>query len=431
MTVCDLTHAYHETSGGIRTYMNAKRRYVLDHTEHRYVAIVPGAEDAVERDGRAVTVQIAGPVMPKAAPYRWFRDPRKVYRALQEHAPDLVEVQTLYMPTEWGPAFAYRARHRRQSAVAMMVHTDFAGSYATDYGGAMFGAWAGPAIGKAAGLYVGSVLLASDLCLTPSPFQAERLSGHRSTVHVITPGVDTDTFRPGAADPALRAELGVAPDATLAVYVGRLDSEKRTETMVEAVTLANETSPTTLMMVGEGPHRDMLEARERQGAPLRVLPFLSGRAELARLLASSDVYLTAGPYETFGISVIEAQACGLPVVGVRAGALIERVPPEIGVLGPVDDASAMAENLARAAAAREAMGPAARRHAVEEFSWKVPRSTPCSGSTTPRWRRAGGSPRALRQRGARAPPAPTRPRPAARPPSPFHARPQRRGRRWR
>ena len=370
MTVCDLTHAYHETSGGIRTYMDAKRRYVLDHTEHRYVAVVPGAEDAVERDGRATTVRIEGPVMPKAAPYRWLKDPRKVYRALREQAPDVVEVQTLYMPTEWGPAFAYRAR-QRGAAVAQMVHTDFAGSYATDYGGAMFGEWAGPAIGYLAGVYVGTVLLASDLALVPSPFQAERLAGHRAPVHVVTPGVDTDTFTPAAADAGVRAELGVAPGAALAVYVGRLDSEKRTDTMVQAAALADARSPTTLVMVGEGPHRDALLGRQRAGAPIRVLPFLSDRAALARLLASADVYLTAGPYETFGTAVIEAQASGLPVVGVRAGALIERVPPGIGFLGPVDDAAAMAENVARAVAARDAMGPAARRHAVDGFSWRA------------------------------------------------------------
>lgn len=371
MTVCDLTHAYHETSGGIRTYMDAKRRYVLDHTEHRHVTMVPGARDEVEHDGRATTVRIEGPVMPKAAPYRWLKDPRKVYRALQEQAPDVVEVQTLYMPTEWGPAFSYRARHRRRVAVSMMVHTDFAGSYATDYGGAMFGEWAGPLIGRMASVYVGTVLLASDLSLVPSPFQAQRLARHRAPIDVVTPGVDTETFRPQAADPAVRTELGIAPGAALAVYVGRLDSEKRTETMVEAATLADARSPTTLVMVGEGPHRSALQERQRAGAPIRVLPFLSGRADLARLIASADVYLTAGPYETFGTAVIEAQACGLPVVGVRAGALIERVTPEIGFLGPVDDAGAMAENLARAVAARDTMGPAARRHAVEGFSWRA------------------------------------------------------------
>ena len=371
MTVCDLTHAYHETSGGIRTYMDAKRRYVLDHTAHRHVTVVPGPEDAVLHDGRATVVQIAGPVMPKAAPYRWLKDPRKVARALREQAPDLVEVQTLYMPTEWGPAFAYRARHRRRVAVSMMVHTDFAGSYATDYGGALFGAWAGPTIGRLAGVYVGTVLRASDLRLVPSPFQAERLVGHGLPLHVIPPGVDTETFTPDAADPAVRDELGVPAGATLAVYVGRLDSEKRTETMAEAAALAHARSPTVLAMVGDGPHRDVLEARQRAGAPLRVVPFVSDRSALARLLASSDVYLTAGPYETFGIAVIEAQACGLPVVGVRAGALTERVPPETGLLGPVDDARCMADHLLRAAAARDTMGPAARRHAVEGFSWRA------------------------------------------------------------
>ncbi len=373
MTVCDLTHAYHATSGGIRTYIDAKRRYVLRHTEHRHVTVVPGASDAVRHDGRATTIEIASPTIPGAAPYRWFARPGRVSAALQQTAPDVVEVGTFYMPTEWGPAFAYRWRARRsgrRAAVAIQVHTDFASSYAEAYSAKLLGAAGGRVVGRLAQTYTRRLLAAADLRLAPSPFQAERLAAYGLPVETIPLGVDTDVFSPDAVDPAVRGELGVPPDAVLAIYVGRLDSEKRTATLADAASRADAAAPTVLVMVGEGPQREELEAQQAAGAPVRVLPFLQDRAGLARLLASADVYATAGPYETFGLSVIEAQACGLPVVGVEAGALVERVPPGVGLLGPVDDAGALAANLAQAAAQRDTLGPAARRLAVDQFSWR-------------------------------------------------------------
>ena len=70
--------------------------------------------------------------------------------------------------------------------------------------------------------------------------------------------------------------------------------------------------------------------------------YVADRAELARWLASADIYVSAMADETFGVSIVEAQASGLPVVGVAAGAMIDRVTDAVGRLGPVGDADAMA-----------------------------------------------------------------------------------------
>ena len=69
------------------------------------------------------------------------------------------------------------------------------------------------------------------------------------------------------------------------------------------------------------------------------------RGELARWLASADIYVSGMADETFGVSIVEAQASGLPVVGVAAGAMIDRVTDAVGRLGPVGDADAMARNI--------------------------------------------------------------------------------------
>ncbi len=379
MTVCDLTHAYHDTSGGIRTYIDAKRRYILENTEHQHALVIPGEADRVTREGRAVTVEVAAPFIPGAEPYRWFRNPLSARRALEYVAPEVIELGTFYMPTEWQPAFAVRRARRKagkEAIVSIFSHTDFADSYAEGYASKVLGDTLGKLTGKAAHVYVGQLINRADCAAAPSPAQAQAFQERGQDVLLASYGVDVKTFTPQAASgdavrAQVRSELGIPPEALFLVYAGRLDSEKRTDTMVSAVRRVCETRPAVLVMVGEGPHRDELKDEQDAGAPIRVLPYLTSKDALARLFASADIYLTAGPYETFGLSVAEAQACGLPVVGVAGGALIERVPEGLGLLGPVDDDEAMAANILAVAECARVMGAAGREEVVTRFAWEV------------------------------------------------------------
>jgi alpha-1,6-mannosyltransferase len=187
--------------------------------------------------------------------------------------------------------------------------------------------------------------------------------------HIVPLGVDLERFHPRRRSHAVRARYGVADGSPLLVYAGRLDAEKHPNVLLEAFAQLEEPRP-VLLLLGEGPQRAELEARAATIPGAHVLPFESDAGRLAELLASADVYVTAGPHETFGLSVIEAQSAGLPVVGVAAGALVERVPPSVGRLGPVGDARAMARNIEAVLAAGELMRRAARQH-VEAggFGW--------------------------------------------------------------
>ncbi|NNF58741.1 MAG: glycosyltransferase [Rhodothermaceae bacterium] len=369
MIVCDLTHAYTPTSGGIRTYIDAKRRYVLDHTEDTHVLVIPGEEDTVERGERWVTVRIKSPVIPGAAPYRFFLRRGAIVEALTEARPDVTELNSLYFEP-WA-AFRYREQHP-STLVSGYYFTDVPGAYIGPAVRGAVGDWIGAKAERTAERYIRRVFDQCDIRCAPSPAQAERLTRIGvEDVNVIVPGVDLETFAPERVEPELRTKFGIPENGLMLFYGGRLDSEKRIYTMTEAVAQVNARRPAKLVMAGNGPYRDDLETRADSGEPFVVLPYQTDKLALASLMATADLYLTAGPHETFALSVVEAQACGLPVVGVAAGALVERVHEGIGRLGPVDDAEAMAANILAVANQLEAMGAASRCHVEERFSWKA------------------------------------------------------------
>src|SRR6185437_10174391 len=127
-------------------------------------------------------------------------------------------------------------------------------------------------------------------------------------------GVELGEFSPRKRSEQLRRSLGVKPNQPLLIYVGRLDREKKAQTVVDAFRRLPTEVGATLVLLGEGPLREVITSfqDDRIVAP----GYVRDRAEIARWLASADIYVSGMAHETFGVSIIEAQASGLPVVGV-------------------------------------------------------------------------------------------------------------------
>jgi phosphatidylinositol alpha 1,6-mannosyltransferase len=173
-------------------------------------------------------------------------------------------------------------------------------------------------------------------------------------------GVDTRRFDPARRSPELRASLlakGRPGGTVLAGYVGRLATEKRVELLAKITTLPG----ARLVIVGKGP----AEAALRQAMPDAV--FLGERRgdELAAIYASLDLFVHSGPYETFGQTLQEAAASGLPVVAPAAGGPLDLVDDGItGYLvrpGNADAFAVAVQKLAADPAKRAAFGAAGRR----------------------------------------------------------------------
>ncbi|MBX6341451.1 MAG: glycosyltransferase [Thermomicrobiaceae bacterium] len=204
-------------------------------------------------------------------------------------------------------------------------------------------------------------------------------------VAVIPSAVNVITFRPVPLEEA-RARVGLGLDEFVVVYVGRLLPRKDIRNVVRALALlAGQTDqPVTLLVVGgETPEPDPVATPEigelrRLAAELGVLDrvrFVGMRQQdvLRYYYCAGDVAVTTPWYEPFGLTPLEAMACGRPVVGAAVGGIAYTVKDgETGFLVPPRDPEALAARLRELQAQpalRLRMGRAARRRVEQEFTW--------------------------------------------------------------
>ena len=368
LLVCDLTQSYSPSGGGgISTYLREKRDYVLGHTPHRLLQIVPGPEDKVTVDGRHIFVEVGADLVRGSPNYRFILRVGKVRAVLAEYRPDLIESLC-----PWVLPWAAIHHRRRFPATALVAgyRTDFPNAHVKRVGVEKLGRSIGTVFYWLSLGYAKATYGEFDRVYTLGNEARAALGRLGLTRTGVLPlGVDTRVFSPAARDPGYRASLGLPGDGPLLVYAGRIDNEKSADRLVAMMRHLPPALGAALVMVGDGKLREPL-MREAAGLPIAFPGFEPDREGLARALASSDIYVSAMANETFGISVLEAQACALPVVGVASGAMPARVPAGLGLLGPVDDTEAMAANVAALwAGDAAAVGRAARAHVERDFSW--------------------------------------------------------------
>ena len=354
------------SAGGVRTYLLHKRRRILESTPHRHLMIIPGAHDEVIEEERTITVTIKSPHVPASPHYRLLLRSGAVRSALERFRPDLIECQDAYnLP--W-TALAHRRRFPETALVAAYM-TDFPTVYCERPFSKFLGRPIGGLCARICYWYCEQLYRRFDavFALSENGGASKLRSLGIDKVDVVPLGVEVGDFHATRRDPKLRRKLGLADDQPLLIYVGRLDGEKKPDVVTEAFRRLPDSLGAKLALIGEGPLKDDIAAL---GDERIILPgYVQNRAELARWLASADIYVSGMADETFGLSIVEAQASGLPIVGVAAGAMIDRVTDAVGRLGPVGNSEAMARNiLAVWNGDHAAMAAEARAHALQ-FGW--------------------------------------------------------------
>ena len=194
---------------------------------------------------------------------------------------------------------------------------------------------------------------------------------HRFTVERVgVPAAKVETIHYGLDEPprawGTNPEDAVPTGVRIVLSVSRLSQQKGIDVAVHG--LLSLPDNTVLVVLGEGPERSSLEALARDlGVDARL--FLPGRVpDVAAWLRRASVYVQPARWEGFGLAVLEAMVCGLPVVATNVSSLPELVADgETGLLVPPDDPAALARAVERALA-DPALGPAGHERARREFS---------------------------------------------------------------
>ena len=207
-------------------------------------------------------------------------------------------------------------------------------------------------------------------------------------VTVMHPGVDTSTFAPAPASPVVRERLGWA-NRRVVLTVGALQKRKGQDMLIRALPAIRASCSDVLYAIaGEGWERPYLERLVAEHGVSDVVQFrgVPTDAELVECYQQCDLFALPNrqvgwDFEGFGIVLLEAQACGKPVIAGRSGGTAEAMdPPFTGRLVCCDTPDALAETVSGLlddADARRAMGARARAWVVERFDWRVLASEAC------------------------------------------------------
>ncbi|MBS0210504.1 MAG: glycosyltransferase [Planctomycetes bacterium] len=185
-------------------------------------------------------------------------------------------------------------------------------------------------------------------CAVPhGKYLAEHEGCPASRVFVIPNGVDTGRFRPLPANETLRASLGLSAEEPVATIVAALRPEKNHELFLNIAAQVHRRLPEArFLVIGDGPRRGELEALSRQLCLDSAVRFLGTRADVPELLALSDTLVLTSHMEANPVSILEAMACGKPVIATQVGSIPETVRHGVnGLMAPAGDLDGLADHV--------------------------------------------------------------------------------------
>jgi alpha-1,6-mannosyltransferase len=366
LSVLDTTEWFAPTSGGIRTYLLQKEQYIAARPWLRHALVVPWASDGiVEHDG-ARWYEFGGPPVPRNAPYRLLTSVPRMRRVLDHERPDVIELGSPALV----PWVLFRALGRRDVPIVNFFHSHFP---ALLTGSARpVPAWRSQ-LGAAAWWYARRMDRRISATIAASQFVADDLAAAGIPNVVRIPlGVDLEHFSTArrANAEATRRHWSLPADGPLFTFVGRFAHEKELNVLMDAWPEIERATNASLIMAGDGPEKAALQTQNR-GSRVFWLPFIPDREQLADLQATSTIYMATSPHETFGLSPLEAMACGTPVLAADGGGVREHVRSSGAgrtfVPGDARDLSRQA--LALLEDDLDAHGRRARAFAEREHSW--------------------------------------------------------------
>ncbi len=168
-------------------------------------------------------------------------------------------------------------------------------------------------------------------------------------IHVIQNGCDLADIKRQALEPVNDGRFSKQSRNPVILTCGRLDHSKNQSLLIDAFSLVNRKFEAKLIIMGEGPERENLKARIRELGLEDRVTFLGYKKNPFKYMARSDVFVLSSETEGFAMVIIEAMACGIPVVSTQCpcgpGEII--TPGDNGFLVPMRDAPGLASAISR------------------------------------------------------------------------------------
>ncbi|MFV0634982.1 glycosyltransferase [Demequina sp.] len=359
MRIAHIANFYSPTSGGLRTAMHALGRGYVERG-HEVLMVVPGVADSTVPTRSGLRTTIASPALPGSGGYRMITRLAAVRAALEDFAPDVIEVSdrtTLRSLGKWA--------EQRGIPSVFIAHERADGVLA-----AHLPRWSHRLLplGSLADNHNRAMVRRFTTIVATTDFAGEEFARIPYPVTTIPLGVDLEAFHPGLRDGATRAHYA-HPDEALVVMASRLSAEKRPDLAINAIRVLTERGRRVrLVCAGSGALEGHMRALADE-LPVTFAGFVEGRERFARLLASADAVIAPGPVETFGLAALEALAAGTPVVVNRDSAL----PQVMGDAGMAADGTpeAFADALETTLDADPVEARACARRRAEHLPWNT------------------------------------------------------------
>jgi alpha-1,6-mannosyltransferase len=361
MRICDLTTLYIDGgAGGVNTYLLEKARYFADQRAvKQHTIIVPGAYNTQQALFCSTLYTVRSPRFVYNPHHRILTHYRQIKRLLLAVRPDLIEVDCAYLLGRW----ARMAMGNTPVPLVGFYHAHLPSFYARPLT-QRFGNTVASLTEAFAWRYMAYCMAPLDKILVASQDIYARLVTSLATkVEQVPLGVNLDLFTPRAA-PRTPGDTA----RPMILYVGRLSQEKDLTVLFEAFQRLNQRGAYQLCIVGDGPLRAQTEGFVRATAHTTYVGMIPYGERLAALYATADVLALPSRNETFGLTILEALASGVPVVAVNQGGPTDVLQPQVGALARPGDAADFAEKLA-CVLADKARTQQCRAYVLEHFSW--------------------------------------------------------------
>ncbi len=355
----------------MKTYVEQKMRLGPE-LGAEIIILAPGdRHETIEYGPMARIVTIPSPRLLVDKNYWYFGDEAALHAALDQLAPDLVEVGSPWRSPSWV------ANWRGKVPRVMVMHADPMSAYAYRWFDPLLPRRATDALFAPYWRHIKHLSRQFDSVICASgDLEGRLMAGGVSHTLLIPMGVEEGAFSVGNRDAALRAQLladlGLPDTAGLLLTVGRLSAEKRWSVVIDGVKRAARDRPLGLILLGEGREKPQVLRAIGNNPHIRLHDPVRDRPRFAAMLASADAVVHGGDAETFGLATAEALASGVPVIVPDRGGAADHAANGGGLTyraaNPAALAAAIGQLAARAWPRTNASVQTMREHFVRLFA---------------------------------------------------------------